>query len=132
MEVQIQLYDKREKVLTTTCVEKLTENRFRMAENDIFDCRLTKGTEFETRLNQDGQHVIVRVIKNSEYVTRRFLLPINFNVNDYRMLGDELGNRGGFWQVDFGGFLTINIPKNFEFDIDSVIKEFELKVSEIR
>jgi len=132
MEVQIQLYDRSEKVLTTIYVEQLTESRFRMTENDIFNCQLTKGTEFQTRLNQDGQHEIVRIIQNSVYITRRFLLPIKFNVNDYRVLGDELLNYGGFWQVDFGRFLTINIPKDFKFDIDSVIKKFKLKVSEIR
>lgn len=113
-------------------VEKLTESKFRMTQNDICNRRLTKGTIFETRLNQDGQHEIVRIVEKSEYITRKFFLPVAFNVNDYRMLGDELINRGGFWQVDFGSFLTINIPKDFEFDIDTVIKELGLKVTEIR
>ncbi len=37
-------------------VEKFADPTFRMIGNDIFDCRLTLGTEFETRINKDGQY----------------------------------------------------------------------------
>lgn len=47
------------------------------------------------------------------------------------MLGDELMKRGGFWQVDFGGITTINIPKNFEYDIDEIMKIWGINLTEI-
>ena len=131
MEVQIKLYDKREMCLTTMYVEQLAANRFKMIENDVLNCRLTLGTEFETRINKDGEHEIIRIIKASDFITRRFLLPANYNVNDYRMLGDELVALGGFWQVDFGGFLTVNLPKDFQYDVDLIIKELQLKLIEV-
>lgn len=45
------------------------------------------------------------------------------------MLGEELTKRGGFWQVDFGSIVTINIPKDFEFDIDKLIRELDLELA---
>ncbi len=47
------------------------------------------------------------------------------------MLGAELTKRGGFWQVDFGGIATVNIPKNFEYDVDQLMKELDLHLKEI-
>lgn len=130
-EVKIELYDKREKSTTTLYVLQLAENKFRMTENDIWNCKLTLGTEFETRVNSDGKHEITRITKKSDFVTRRFFLNSNYRTSDYRMLGDELSKRGGFWQVDFGGMATINIPQNFEYDIDQVIKDLGIHMIEI-
>lgn len=130
-EVEIRLYDKIEKSTATLYVEKLAENKFRMTENDIFNCRLTKGTEFETRINKEGSHEIVRITKDSDFITRRFFLSPEYNESDYRVLGDELTKRGGFWQVDFVGIVTVNIPKDFEFDVDQVMKDLNLKLTEI-
>lgn len=130
-EVEIKLYDKREKSTTTLYVEQLAENKFRMTENDIFNCRLTKGTEFETRINKEGNHEIVKITKDSDFITRRFFLSPEYKESDYRVLGDELTKRGGFWQVDFGGIVTVNIPKDFEFDVDQVMQDLDLKLAEI-
>jgi hypothetical protein len=130
-EIQIKLYDKRERTITTLSVEKLFENKFRMTENDILNCHLTKGTEFTTRINNEGNHEIINITKESDYITRRFFLAPTYKESDYRLLGAELMKRGGFWQVDFGGIATINIPKDFEFDIDHVMKELDLNLTEI-
>jgi len=129
--VKIKLYDRKEKTIATLYVEKLAENQFRMIDNDLFNCRLTLGTEFETRLNKEGQYEIIRILKESNFITRRFFLSSAYKESDYRMLGDELVKRGGYWQVDMGGIATINIPKDFEFDIDQVMKELDLNLSEI-
>ena len=125
-EVKIEVYDKREKVTTTLYVEQLSENQFRMIDNDLFDKQLTLGAEFETKINSEKKHEVVRILKESEFITRRFGLTPNYKESDYRMLGEELTKRGGFWQVDFGSIATVNIPKDFEFDINQVIKELEL------
>ncbi len=130
-EVKIALYDKREGSTITIYVEQLAENKFRMIDNDIFSCRLTKGTEFETRIDEKGNHEIIRITKNSEFITRRFLLSSLCKSADYKMLGDELVKRGGFWQVDFGGIATVNIPKDFEFDINQVMIDLDIHLAEI-
>lgn len=130
-EVKIEVYHKKEKVTTTLYVEQLSENKFRMTDNDFCNPKLTLGTEFETEINDQNKHEITKITKESEYITRRFGLTPNHKESDYRMLGDELTKRGGFWQVDLGSIATINIPKKFEFDIDQVIKELDLKLVEI-
>jgi len=130
--VEIEVYDKREKLTTTIQVEQLSDNVFRMTENEIFNCSLTLGTEFETRLNKDGKHEIIRIIKESEFITRRFSLTSQFKESEYRLLGDEIMKQGGFWQVDFGSIATINLPKDCKLDLDKIFKTFDFKPTEIK
>lgn len=112
-------------------VEQMADNRFRMIENDLFNCKLTLGTEFETRINNEGKHEIIRISKESDFITRRFLIPSDHKESYLRMLGDELIKKGGFWQVDMGGIATINLPKDFEYDIDQAMKDLNLRLTEI-
>lgn len=128
---KIELYNKRERSTSVIYVEQLSENKFRMIDNDIWNCRLTLGTEFETRINKDGKHEIIKITKESDFVTRRFLLNSNYKESDYRMLGDELVKKGGFWQVDFGGVVTINLPKDFGYDINEVMKDLDINLTEL-
>jgi len=130
-EVKIELYVKKEKSTATMYVEQLADNKFRMTDNDIWNCRLTLDTEFETRLNKDGKHEIVKITKDSDFITRRFFLNPKYKESEYRMLGDELAKRGGFWQVDLGGIATVNIPKDFEYDVDHVMKDLDLNLTEL-
>jgi hypothetical protein len=130
-EVKIEVYHKEEKVTTTLYVELLSENKFRMIDNVFCNHKLSLGTEFETRINGERKHEITKITKESEFITRRFGLTPNHKESDYRMLGEELTKRGGFWQVDLGSIATVNIPKDFEFDIEQVIKDLDLKLIEI-
>lgn len=130
-ETEIELYDKRERSTAIIYVEQLSENKFRMTDNDIWNCLLTLGTEFETRINKDGKYEIVKITKESDFVTRRFLLNSNYKESDYKVLGDELVKKGGFWQVDFGGIPTVNIPKDFEYDVNQVMKNLDINLTEL-
>jgi hypothetical protein len=130
--VEIEVYDEREKLTTTIQVEQLSDNVFRTTENEIFNCSLTLGTEFETRLNKDGKHEIVRIIKESEFVTRRFSLTSQFKESEYRLLGEEIMKQGGFWQVDFGSIATVNLPKDCRLDLDKIFETFDFKPTEIK
>lgn len=130
-EVKIEIYNKEEEFSTTLYVERISENIFQMIDNDVFDCRLTLGTEFETKINDDGKHEIIKILKKSHYTTRRFLLNAQIKESEYRLLGDEIIKQGGFWQVDFGGIITINLPENSTLNIDQILKLFDFKPIEI-
>ena len=130
--VEIEVFDKREKLTTTIQVEQLSDNVFRTTENELFNCRLTLGTEFETRLNKDGKHEIIKITKDSDFVTRRFFLTPQIKESEYRLLGDEIMKQGGFWQVDFGGIATINLPRDSKLNIDEIFKIFDFKPAEIK
>jgi hypothetical protein len=130
--IRIKVYDKREKSTSTFYVEQVAENVFRCIENHIFNCHLTLGTEFKTRINKEGCHEIINITRESGFITRRFFLTSQFRSSDYRLLGDEIVKHGGFWQVDFGGIATINLPKESDFDIDEIFKIFDFVVNEIK
>ncbi len=83
IEVKIEICDKRKKATSTIYVEQLADNKFKMIDNDIFNCKLTLGTEFETRINREGKHEIIKIIKTSDFVTRRFFLSPNYKESDY-------------------------------------------------
>ena len=109
---------------TTIYVNKVSDNIFRAVENELFDCRLTVGTEFETRINEDGKHEIIGIVKESDYITKRFFLTSEFNQWEYRLLGDEIIKQGGYWQVDFGGIATVNLPKDCTLNLEEIFKTF--------
>lgn len=127
----LEVYDKRAQVYQTLYVEKLSEHKFRMAENDIWNCRLTMGTEFEARRNKEGKYQVVRIIKESDFITRRFMRTKALKDADLGVLGAELQKSGGALQVDFGGIITVNLPKDFSHDLDQVITDFDLGVIEL-
>jgi hypothetical protein len=129
--VEIELYDKKQQMTGKIQVEQLADSTFRMIDNDTFNYRLTLGTKFETRFNQHGKHEIVKMTKESPYVTRRFFLNSQFNESEYRLLGDEIISQGGYWQVDFGSIATINLPENCTLDIDEIFKTFDFNPTEI-
>jgi hypothetical protein len=129
--IQIEVYDKREKIAESVTVERLSETKFRVAENALSNCRLTVGTEFESRINKDSKYEITRITKGSDFLTRRFMLNNQFTEADYRVLGDEIVRQGGFWQVDFGSIATVNLPKNLTIDIDEIFKIFNFHPTEI-
>lgn len=130
--VEIEVYEKREMLTTTIQVEQLSDNIYRTIENEIFNFRLTLGTEFETRINKDGKHEIIRIVKDSDYITRRFFLTSQFKESEYKILGDEIMKQGGFWQVDFGGIATINLPKECKLDLDKIFRTFDFDPTEIK
>lgn len=127
----IEIFDKREKVAESIAVEKLSETKFRVSENSAFNCRLTFGTEFEARTNEDLKYEIIRITKDSDFLTRRFMLNSQFIEADYRVLGDEIVRQGGFWQIDFGSIATVNLPPNSTIDLDEIFRIFNFQSTEI-
>jgi hypothetical protein len=103
-----------------------------MVENDLFNCRLKFGTEFQTKINGEGKYEIVKILSESKFITRRFLLNSQFTESDYRVLGDEIIRQGGFWQVDMGSLATVNLPPDSTIDLDELFKTFEFHPAEIK
>lgn len=131
-QIEIEIYDKEEKVTTTFLVEKISENRFKLIENDFFNSRYNLGAEIETRINTEGKYEFVRILKESEFITRRFMLNSQFKESKYRLLGDEIVKQGGHWEVGFGSVAVINLPKDSAFDIDKIFKIFNFNPVEIK
>lgn len=120
----IHIYNPKEEILSELKVEKIGENEYRAVENDLFDCRLTLGTEFKTKVNKDGNREVLNITKKSPYITYQFLLSKQGIDVVSDLFLDELVKKGGYWQIDFGGYLTINIPPSLVAEVDEVIKSF--------
>ncbi len=130
--ISITVYDKRLAMTGGMYVIALAENLFRAVENELFHPSITIGTEFQTRINKEGLHEIVKITKAAPYVTRRFLLSITVPTADYRLLGDEIVRHGGYWQVDMGGIASVSLPPDSGLDLDAIFKAFNHWPTEIR
>jgi len=128
--IQICVFYSEEEFWINMYVEQLGEHLFRATENELFDFRLTIGTEFETCLNEKGEHEIVRITRESEYSIRRFLLSQSFGEAELQMLGEEVVKHGGHWQIDMGGIATINLPPGCSLNIDEVFKLYKIYPTE--
>ena len=123
---KIKVFDIREKATYSMVVEKLGKNKFRMIDNDILNFKLTLGAEFETKLNTNGLHQILRITKPSIYITKRFMISKEFKQQKLKIVGEELVKRGGHWQTDMGGVVTINILQGMEEEIKEICKDLGL------
>ena len=131
-QILIELYDKRQDIASSIYVTKLSDNVFRMIENDILNCRLTLETEFETRINKNGKHEIIRIVKDSPFNTRRFMLTQEFVDTGFKALGDKIIENGGFWEIVFGGIAIINLPIDTDINFDDLFKFVNYYPTEIK
>ena len=130
--ITITVYDKRLEMTGDMYVEQVAENIFRAVENELFNTSITIGTEFQTRINKEGKHQIMKITKAAPYHTRRFLLSVSVPTADYQLLGDEIVKQGGHWQVDMGGIATVNLPLDCNLDLDEIFKTFNHWPAEIK
>lgn len=70
--INIKVYDKVVRITTTMAAVPLSENIFRVTENEIINDELTVDTEFETRVNEAGRHEVVWIVKQSDYIPTGF------------------------------------------------------------
>ena len=131
-EIEITVFDNWLKITSTFYAEQISVNTYRMLENDISNPRLTYGTEFETKQNLENKLEIVRITKHSSFITRRFLLSKESKTIDLKQIGDEIIKNEGYWQTDFGGIVTVNLPKNSKLSIDEIFKTLNFFPTEIK
>jgi len=121
----IEIFDEIQNFTTSIHVKQVSDNVYEIMENCLFINELSFGTQFETLINKQGKHQIINIVKESAYITKRFLLTTQFKETDYRLLGDEIIKSGGFWQVDFGNIATLNLPQNCPLNLDEIFKSFD-------
>lgn len=115
----------------TVYAEQLGEVTFRLLENPIFSCHITYGTTVEVEEMQNGDLVVSKLIKASDFNTRRFLLSSSQSERFNNEVGDTILKTGGFWELAMGGLAFVSIPKNSTFDLIQFFKEIHFNPSEI-
>lgn len=109
--VEINIFYKKYGIISTLKVEKINDSTFKMIDNDIVNYDLTFGTEFQTEIDENGNHCIVAIFENSNFITKRFSAEVGATYREnetlYHQFGSKLDEKGGFWQIDEGGIITV-------------------------
>lgn len=104
--------------------EQVGTDAYKLLENPIFNSRINYGTTVKVTTDKNGELVVSKILRASEYKTRRFLLSSFINQTD---LKEKIGNRiieaGGTWEVAMGGLAFVHIPKDSAFDLDELFRE---------
>lgn len=127
----IKHFNKRHGYSSSLEVKKLGNNYFELVYNDPFDFRYETGTRIRTKINSEGFHEITEFIKSGN-VTHVFVASIEQNLNTLEVFFEELYKHGGKFQVDMGGIISVTVPTDFPYDIDSVIEKYSIKVTRLR
>jgi hypothetical protein len=112
--------------------EQVSVDSYMLLENPIFSCRINYGTIVNALPNDKGELIFVRIVKASNYKTRRFLLNSYAKDIDFsRRIGEPIIAAGGTWEVAMGGIAFIHILKESSFDLDLLFKEHDFNPAEI-
>jgi hypothetical protein len=112
--------------------EQVGADIYKLLENPIFSCRINYGTTVKAIADENGELVLSKLVRASDYKTRQFLLSSSQKVSDVKdkILG-EIEEAGGTWEVVMGGIVFVHIPKSSGFDLDQVFKECNYLPTEI-
>lgn len=113
--------------------EQVSDDSYMLLENPLFSCRMNYGTIVKALPNDKGELIFVRIVKASNYKTRKFLLSSYAKDIDFsKRIGDPIIAAGGTWEIAMGGIAFIHIPKESGFDLDLLFKENDIHPPEIR
>jgi hypothetical protein len=112
--------------------EKISESTYKLLENPIFSCKINYGTIVKAVLDEEGNLIVTKVIRASDFKTRKFILPDNPSSNEFsKKIGNRIIDVGGTWEIAFGGVAFLHIPRNLEFDFKSLFSQLNYFPTEI-
>ncbi len=112
--------------------EKIESGIFRLMENPILNCKINYGTVVKVIEDKNGDLVLSKIVRASNYKTRQFILSSSLNESDLRTkIGQPILDAGGYWEVVMGGIAFIHILKDSSFSIDELFKINNYHPSEI-
>jgi hypothetical protein len=113
--------------------EELSANIFILLENPIFSCKVNYGTVVEAIPNENGELNFVRIVRASQFKTRKFLLESYAEQGDFSKMriAEEIIAAGGTWEIAMGGLAFIHIPKDSQFDLDQFFRDRKFYPTEI-
>jgi len=117
--IQIKMYVPEESSTGTYDVIKISENRYKLANNDPFSEVLTYGAIIEVQPEQkeEGIFEFKEIYAESEYSLEVIALPASLNETEMRIVGQKIIDEGGYWEVIFGGMGYVNLPKKSKLNV---------------
>jgi hypothetical protein len=112
--------------------EQVSSDTYMLLETPLFSCRINYGTIVKALPNDKGELIFVRIVKASNYKTRKFLLSSSAKDSDFsKRIGHPIIAAGGTWEVAMGGIAFIHISKESDFDLDLFFKKNDFHPTEI-
>lgn len=117
--IQITMYVPEEHSTGTYDVVRVSDNQYKLTNNDPFNEILTYGTiiEVEPKKNDDGAFVFKEISVESDYSLQVIGLPMELSESELRIVGQMIVDDGGFWEVIFGGMGYVNLRNNSSLDV---------------
>lgn len=117
--IDIKMYVPDEASTGTYEVIQVSENTYKLTNNDPFSEILTYGTIIEVLPEKkDGDtYIFKRVHAESEYILQVIGLPFSLNETEMRVVGQMIIDEGGYWEVIFGGMVYVNLPKTSKLNV---------------
>jgi hypothetical protein len=134
--IEIRMFVPDEACTGNYAVVKVSENRYKLANNDPFSEFLTYGTTIEVQPEkkiEEEEEVFVfkEVYAESKFGCDVVMLPMALNETEMRVVGEMITAEGGYWEVIFGGMGFVNLPKNSKLNVidelNKMIKATEKK-----
>ncbi len=130
--VDIKIINKEEGITETVDAEPLADGTFKLMANPIMSCRLNYGTIIRAEKNEEGNLVMTKVVRASNFNTRKFFLTPGLTSSELRdTIGAKILEAGGEWEVVFGGIAFVHLPKASKFSLDDAFKEAKYFPTEI-
>ncbi len=100
-------------------VIKVSENRYKLTNNDPFSETLTYGTIIEVLPEKKDKDTFVfkKVYAESEFNLEVIGIPMSLNEAELRVVGQIIIDEGGYWEVIFGGMGYVNLPKTSQLNV---------------
>ena len=106
----------------TVAAEQVTDDTYKLLETPALSCRINYGTTIKVQPDEKGDLEMVKVVRASDYKTRRFILPSLSKTELMEKLGNPIREAGGLWEVVFGGIIFIHMPRGSQFDLEVIFR----------
>lgn len=101
----------------TVAAEQESSDTYKLLETPALSCRINYGTTIKVQADEKGELEMVKVVRASDYITRRFMLPSLSKTELMEKLGNPILEAGGLWEIVFGGIIFIHMPRTCQFDL---------------
>lgn len=106
----------------TVAAEQVSNDKYKLLETPALSCRINYGTTIKVQPDEKGELEMVKVVRASDYKTRRFILPSLSEAELINKLGNPIREAGGLWEVVFGGIIFIHMSRASEFDLEALFR----------
>jgi hypothetical protein len=104
----------------TVAAEQVGPDTFTLLESPTLTCKVNYGDTISVQPDANGELEMVKIIRRSDYKSRRFLLPLISKSEFMEKLGNPIKEEGGVWEVDMGGIIIVHMPLDSSYDLDAL------------